>query len=675
MTEKIETSFNTFIDQTKAALERNAITKPEKIELAKRVVELAESGSVLDGGFAAFIAGASMNFSDEIIGELRAAVGDDDLSMLTKGINQMRQAADVEPIDEGDVATILERRAMAKYRDENPGAALGYELAGGVVTGLLVPGAAYATIPRAIGTAVASGALSGAGAADESESRTSGAVKGGTIGGLTQGALSGAGRAISGGLQSLRTGTPASSGSNIADSIVRDAMRSDSVTPASVAERIAGAGDKPMALADMGPNLQATLDVVKQLPGEAKKTATDFLRERDKSMVTRLTEDLQQAFGSRARFFPEFKSMQAKKKRLGGKLYDTATSKNVPVTNELTAILDRPSLKRAFAEAAEIGREAGYRMPKLALNDRRQLVDENGDVVTDVSTKFLHYLKLALDDQVFKDAMPVGGSGPVRASGIKQTRAKFLDYIDRNNPSYKRARDYWAGETAAQNAMTEGRKFLRADPDELADAIGFMGRSEKEAFRIGAMNALIEGVEGGVDTANLARNMIKRERSKKLIRSTFDTNEAGQRKFNKFIANLENEIDMKATSSTVLGNSATAARQAAMQQVDDRVATAMPPPSSIVDVVRSVFGRNAKNVAEQQREAAAQRLAEILTTTDYATLNRTLSAISDPQGARRVIDALKTGTPKALGRIISPVAVGGAAGGQSSSLPITIDIP
>ena len=55
MTEKIETSFNTFIEQTKAALESGAITKPEKIELAKRVLKLAETGSVLDGGFAAFI--------------------------------------------------------------------------------------------------------------------------------------------------------------------------------------------------------------------------------------------------------------------------------------------------------------------------------------------------------------------------------------------------------------------------------------------------------------------------------------------------------------------------------------------------------------------------------------------------------------------------------------------
>lgn len=675
MTEKIETSFNRFIEQTKSALENNAIAKPEKIALAKRVVELAETGSVLDGGFAAFISGASMSFSDEIIGELRAAVGDNDLSMLTKGINQMRKAAGVETIDEGDVATVLERRAMKNYRDENPGAALGYELAGGVVTGLLVPGGMVATIPRALATAAATGALFGAGSADENESRVSGAAKGAVLGTLAQGAMSGAGRAISGGMQSLRTGTPETSGTKIADSIVRDAMRSDSVTPASVAGRVADAGGKPMALADMGPNLQATLDVVKQLPGGAKKTATDFLRERDKSMVTRLTEDLQQAFGSSARFFPEFKSMQAKKKRIGGQLYDTATAKNVPVTNELTAILDRPSLKQAFAEAAEIGREAGYRMPTLALNERRQLVDESGDVVTGVSTKFLHYLKLALDDQVFKDAMPVGGSGPVRAAGIKQTRAKFLDYIDRNNPSYKRARDYWAGETAAQNAMTEGRKFLRADPDELADAVGFMGRSEKEAFRIGAMNALIEGVEGGVDTANLARNMIKRERSKKLIRSTFDADEAGQRKFNKFIANLENEIDMKATSSTVLGNSATAARQAAMRQIDDRVATAMPAPSSIVDVVRKILGRNAQNVAEQQREAAAQRLAQVLTSTDYATLNRTLSAISDPQGARRVIDALQKGSPAALRRIISPVAVGGAAGGQSSNIPLTINIP
>ena len=671
MSETLNASFDRFIEGTRYGLEKGEIA-PEKLETAKRLLELAESDSVISGGFAAFIAGASMHFSDELIGQIRAAVGDEDLTALTSGLNQFRQESDLPAISESDVAAVLERRSMQRYSDENPKMALGLEIAGAIGTGIVVPGGWTATIPRALGVAATSGAIAGAGAADENESRTSGAIKGAGLGAGGQGAVSLLGRGGQSLIRGLRTGTPQTSGRKIGEKVLREAMESDAVTPADVAGTIAGAGGKPVALADMGENLRGTLDAAKLLPGRAKKTVVDFVRERDKSMVTRLTEDLKTAFGKSARFFPEFKSMEATRKRLGGQLYTKANKKWLPVTNELRAIWSRPSVQDALSKADEIARESGKRMPKIVINDRGKLVDGDGNVINKISTQTMHFIKLAVDDVVFTGSAPVGGTGPVILGAVKQTRQKLLDYMDRNNPAYRRARDYWAGEMSASNAMKEGRKFLRADPDELDDAITHMGKSELEAFRLGAMQALIDGIEGGIDTANLARNMIKRTRHKKLIRSTFPKNEAGQKAFNKFIANLETEIDMKSTSGLVQGQSATEARRAAREKIEGSVATAADPPSGIVDAIRAVLGRNVQDVAEQQKEAAAQRLAEILTNTDPATLDKTLRAISSPGGAKRVMEALKHG-PGALGRIISPVAVGATLGGQAERVPLQID--
>ena len=671
MSESLNASLDRFIRGTEIGLKQGQVAS-EKIETATRLLELAKSDSVASGGFAAFIAGASMNFSDELIGQIRAAVGDDDLTALTSGLNTFRRDSQLPAISEADVAAVLERRAMQRYSDENPKMALGLELVGAVGAGLAVPGSWTATIPRALGVAATSGALSGMGAADEKESRASGAVKGALLGGAGQAGVSLLGRGGKSLMRSLQAGTPQTSGRRIGEAVLRDAMESDAVSPASVAERMASASGKPLALADMGENLQGTLDAAKVMPGRAKKTAVDFLRERDKSMVTRLTEDLQTAFGKNARFFPEFKLMKAKRKERGGKLYKAANRKWLPVTDELTELWQRPSIKNAWGGAMEIAEEAGFKLPRIALNDRGQLVDGDGNVVNKISTETMHFVKLAIDDVVSDGKSPLGGTAPVKLAGIQGTRKKLLSFIDKHNDTYRQARDYWAGETAAMNAMQDGRKFLKADPDELADAIEYMGKSEKEAFRIGAMQALMDGIEGGIDTANLARNMIKRTRHKNLIRSTFPQDEAGQKSFNKFIANLEVEVDMKATSGLVQGQSATAARQQGIKRIEDSVATAMNPPSGIVDAIRAVLGRNAKDVAEQQKEAAAQRLAEILTNTDPATLDQTLRAISSPGGAKRVMEALKLG-PGALGRIISPVAVGATLGGQAERVPLQVD--
>ena len=52
-----------------------------------------------------------------------------------------------------------------------------------------------------------------------------------------------------------------------------------------------------------------------------------------------------------------------------------------------------------------------------------------------------------------------------------------------NNKTYKIARDYWAADTAAMDAMTAGRSLNKLDPDQLAADLKVMSKSEKEAFQ------------------------------------------------------------------------------------------------------------------------------------------------------------------------------------------------
>jgi hypothetical protein len=136
-----------------------------------------------------------------------------------------------------------------------------------------------------------------------------------------------------------------------------------------------------------------------------------------------------------------------------------------------------------------------------------------------------------------------------------------LNFIDRNNAAYKRARNYWAGETSAMDAMQMGRNFLRLDEDELAADIRKMSKSEKEAFRLGAMQNVLdrmggaqmgETVTGAV--GNPARDLIKNPRTVRLLGLTFDDKTV----FNRFINRLEDETEMRLTSAQVLRGSQTA---------------------------------------------------------------------------------------------------------------------
>ena len=422
---------------------------------------------------------------------------------------------------------------------------------------------------------------------------------------------------------------------------------------------------KPYTIADLGPNSQALLDVVNLLPGQSKQVASNFLKQRDKGILTRLSGDLQDAFGSKANYFEEYKALEIARKELGDKLYNRAYRKNVKVNSDLLGLLKRPSMKLAFDNAFKIANEEGQNIGKYKLTQNGLTL--NGRKATNISTKFMHYMKRGLDDVVYNSKSPISGTGKDLLNASKGTRIAFLDVLDEQNPAYKLARNYWSGKASVFDAMKEGRGFLTTDSNELADIISDMSKSELEGFRLGSMQGILSEIEKGSERTAMSR-LLKSPERQKLLKLTFPQTDAGKASANKFINNLESEVVMRETSKNVIGGSQTAIRTEMLRKIRD--ASNKSPVVGLTDLVTRSISKDFKTIADKQETAVAFEIAKVLTETNPQQLKIIEKELSK-KGIKEVLKRFAPGLLSNLTKmLISPANIAA----QSSNLTSQIGI-
>ena len=627
------------------------------------VLNAIETGVVTPQSIGQYLQGATLNFSDELIGTLNSVFG-----KKPGVISKAAKEAGYGEISPREAGVGLERLALEQRASEKPIGSIGEQVIGGAIPAVISKGT---SLPLTLGKAALQGFKSGviggfgAGEGSPTEQLTSASI-GGVTGGLASPALQLGARAVKNVAQPViksMFAEPDVTGLQAGRNLVKEALKSDVGSVDEAINLVLQNSGKPYTLADIGPNTRAYLDAVSLIPSPAKQTAKKFLEQRDKGISARLTSDLQDAFGTTASFFDEFNALKTARTDLGKKMYANAFKKQVPVNRELTDLLGRPSMQQAYTRGIDIAKEKGIKVPNLVVNAQGQLVTADNKLVPAVDTEFLHFVKMGLDDLVYTGKTPTSGIGSTQLNSIKDTRAKFLNYIDKNNSSYKSARNYWADDTATMDAMQEGRKFLKANPDQLKADIKNMSTSEKEAFRLGAMSDLIERVGGqSTDTvvpmtANVARNILKDPKRVALIKATFPDNELGKNKFNQFIKNFQTEMEMKATSGQVLAGSQTAARQEAAKAVRGTIAQEAPN----IDAQSLIFNAlkmDATQMNEQQLKSTANEVVKILTETDPARLQNIARELTTRRPSEVISDVLTRG-----GRgLISPYTTGGVAG-------------
>jgi hypothetical protein len=661
-----------FRDELKIAREEGRIT-PE----GQKMLDQLDTKSWSTGGFGQFLQGLSLNFSDQAIGAFKSFLSPAPAQIATEVVGRMTPG---EPAPSPrDVATAMERIGLKEYSQEYPVRSIAANIAGGATPAIVTRGrAAPSGLPAQIGIAAAAGATAGLGESEAElfspESMKSAAIGGGiALGVLPIAKVVGMGTgSVYRGVVKNIFDNPQRLGTDEARSLIKQALVSDVGGVDEAVKFVLERKGKPYALADVGPNTRAYLDAANSIPGPGKKEAQQFLSERDKGMLSRLTSDLQVAFGSKAAFFDEFNALKKARSDLGGALYDRALKKDVPVTSELVTLMERPSVQDAYKRAVTLAQEQGVKLPDVAI-DKGRLVTADGKPVTSINSTFLHFIKMGLDDVVFTGKSPTSGIGTTQLNAVKDTRTAFLNQLDAANPTYKNARRVWASDTAVMDAMEEGRTVFNKSPkdvDILLNDIKTMSRSEVEALRLGVMQNLLDRL-GGAQTAatvvgpsgNPALKIINDPKNMRILRETFPKDDAGNEAFSKFINNLKSEVEMKSTSKQVLQGSQTAERTQAIQDVRaGGQAMREMPAMSVQGILMRALQRDYAQLGDSQTRAVADEMTRILTTTDPKKLQK----ISKELAGRSVYDVVSKDIPEllpALGRaVLGPYSIGSMSG-------------
>lgn len=594
---------------------------------------------VTSGLPAAGLQGLTWRYYDEVVGTVRGAIDP------TITAQQGRQ---------------LERAAFEKVQKEQPGAAIAAEIVGAAIPSLFTLGATAPVsatgILQAGLRAAPAGAIYGAGGAEGYTERVGPAIATGLTAGVGGSALQVLARPFSNLTQMVKSSLikPEVAGKKEAQKLVKEALDFDKTDINKAIQYITERSGKQYALADIGPNTRAYLDAVNVLPGKGKKEAQDFLKKRNEGMLNRITGDLQDAFGAKASYFETYKALESARSANGKILYSKAMEKKIPVNEELVDILRKPSASSAFEKAYIMAAEDGIKLPRINLKNGKMFTDK-GKEVKAIDTQLLHYMKLSLDDSIYTSRSPLSGVGATELGLKKKTKNDFLNYIDKNNKTYKRARDEWSGTTSIMDALDRGRKFdaPSINVEELSAEIAKMSKSELEAFRNGVLNRIVENLENKISYdgrgANLALEIIKKPKNRRLLRQTFPPTGLGTQQYKKFMSNLNDEIEMKDTSNVVIGNSATAGRQEAVSRIRGVVSPSEVQNLSPVGLFYTMLKADSKEMSDRAASSAASELARILTETNPTALKQIAKEIESKKTFKGI---LKNYLPTAAERIV-----------------------
>ena len=649
----------------------------------QKMLDQLDTKSWTTQGFGQFMQGLTANFSDNAIGAIKSFFSPGPTNVAKQvGMATPNQP----PPSPSDVGTALERIGLEEYSAQYPVRSIGANIAGAATPSIIArrPIGPAGLVPQ-MGLAAAAGATAGLGESEadlfSAESAKTAGIGAGTAlvaMPLFKG-VGMAGGAMYRGIVKSIFDNPQRLGTDEARTLIKQALVSDVGGVDEAINYVLQQKGKPYTLADIGPNTRAYLDAASTIPGPGKKEAQQFLLDRDKGILSRLTSDLQVAFGSKAAFFDEFNALKVARSQLGGALYERALKKDIPVTPELVTLMERPSIQNAYARAVELAAEKSVKLPGVKIENGKLLTIDGNQPVTDINSTFLHFIKMGLDDVVFTGKSPTSGMGTTQLNAVKDTRTKFLDIFDSANNTYKNARRVWASDTAVMDAMEEGRSALQKTPkdvDILMNDMKTMTKSELEGLRLGVMQNMLDRIGGAQaaqtvlgPTGNPALKIINDPKNLRVIRATFPRDQAGDDTFEKFIKNLKTEVEMKSTSKQVLQGSQTAERTQAIEDVKAGGKAAREMPAmSVQGILMRALQRDYAQLGDAQTRAVADEMTRILTTTDPRKLQR----VSKELAGRSLYDVISKDIPEllpALGRAtIGPYSIGAMSGSVAPNI-------
>lgn len=503
--------------------------------------------------------GLMMGYGDEIAAYIRSSGG----STIGRAKAQAKARSTGVPMPSYEQALAEERAGIAAAREQYPKSSLAAEIAGSLAPTVATLGAAAPVTAARTGTlagnivsgagrglAIGSGigAVSGAGTAEGGVGdRALGAITGAGVGGITGGVLGAAAPTATGIAQSLFA-SPEKRAARWAQSL----LESENLTPAQVkADYVAAqaGGVKPEMLADLYPGSGIARETQRLItyPGAERRTLASGLYERAREQGPRITTEFEQALGTQQKIFPEFDALEKARRTNAAPLYAQAYPEQI--RNKALDDLITRAPDKAFAKAEEAARYEGLDFPSIVGTNR----EGKRSVVFDYTVKDIDMLKRGLDGVVEENTDAL--TGKMNSSGrlAASLRDQILNAVDAQSPSYKMAREAWAGPSSVMSSMKKGQMLFNERSEITAKEIAKMTDSEKDGFLIGVLDAVNQKMAntaqlGSRDVAAKFLTGNAKDQIKAALRATNRTADEAEKLSKQLIDNLEREYQMQMTT-------------------------------------------------------------------------------------------------------------------------------
>lgn len=445
------------------------------------------------------------------------------------------------------------RGDMEQFEEENPGLAATGEILGAVTTGGM-GGARLLNTSRSLSPAARYGQIMALGAA-EGGAYGAGASDGGRVLPALQGALMGSVLAPAGTKAAdflIQGGRSAASflGRKLGDTprsqalrAIRNAAISENIDPDDAIRMLDELGPEA-TIADLGEEFRKLARAASDLEGDMRTRSRNLFNQRQMGQQDRLMRSAEIATGARAGDFNSARqSLIQSRNDTARPLYQAAFDMGVETTENLDSLMQRPALKSALRGAERLARDMGEWDGEMNLLQR------------------LHFAKMNLDDQIGR-ARRSGAGNQVRA--LTQLKNDLLAEIDNQNPSYFKARNVYAGDSAMIDAMDQGINLFKMSADEIDEVMSGMSQAEKDLFKLGGVRAIREKLDSVYMNSDASRRLLGTKANRDRLGKIMDNPES-------FIRQALAEGEFSRTRQMVTGGSQTSTNLAAQETLSETI--------------------------------------------------------------------------------------------------------
>lgn len=460
----------------------------------------------------------------------------------------------------------------------------------------VVPAMAFKNLGAGMSTpkALSYGAASGVGAVTGGEvgqelggsyGRTIGEIAGGLAAPVAAGASA---RAVTNTGQGIANFGKKMFGSTdkVADRVAAERMQTNIVrsgeTAENLASKISTLGDEGL-LADTSPTLASLLGVA----GRANpRVAGD---------VNRQLYSRHEGQAGRLKFAVDGGAIGAKEviSRIASETKPAITSMYQKAADELNQTYGGslpPKIEQMLSGETSIA--------KASKKINQQMLDAKEAGLESTPFDRINYTKQVLDDQISK----LYRKGANNEARIKVAlKNKFLSEADREIPSFKEARDLFAGKSQLENAARDGELIFKMPVEDVKAYVSSLSKSEKAMYILGGQKAALQRIDDSPVVSDASKKLLGRNGDIERMKILFD--EPGA--FNKFKESIQREADFLMTKRQFSGSQTA-------ERLDARDANRLPP-TTIPGMISRALGSASGKRQEKINDLAYQKIGDILT--------------------------------------------------------------